>query len=87
MSAQRENLERVSAQIEGYILEFAAAVPLRGHCQFHVEELRQYVADRVKVAPASADRILRALRQQGRLNYRVVNRRASLYELTAPEAA
>ena len=34
------------------------------------------------VAPASADRILRLLRAEGRVDYVVENRRASLYRIT-----
>jgi hypothetical protein len=39
-------------------------------------------------APASADRILRDLRQKGVIDYKVLGRRASLYAVTRlPEAA
>lgn len=51
------------------------------HNEWHVEELRKFVFDNVGgyVAPASPDRILRDLRQKGRVNYIVVSRAKSLY--------
>ena len=51
------------------------------HKEWHVEELRRFVFDKVNgyVAPASPDRILRDLRQKGRVNYVVVSRAKSLY--------
>src|SRR5262245_47580058 len=75
---QQENLDRVSARIGRAILDFC-----RAHKRFYAEELRSYVI-RVtpgKVAPGSADRVLRDLRQRHVLNYRVLSRRESLYEM------
>ena len=78
MTEQREHLERVTARIADAILSFAAA---HAGEQWHVEALRRHVERVVGlVAPASADRVLRQLRVDRRLNYRVVSRRASLYE-------
>jgi hypothetical protein len=77
---QEENLERVSKQIGDAILEFCrtrAANP-----RFHIDELRQFVAARVPIAPDSPGRILRQLRQRGDLDYTIVSRKDSLYELT-----
>jgi ribosomal protein S25 len=78
MSEQRQNIERVSTAISNLVVAF-----LRSHIgkEFHVESLRQYVFSNVQgyVAPASPDRILRDLRQKGVIDYRVVNRRQSLY--------
>jgi hypothetical protein len=49
-------------------------------CQeFHVEDVRQHVLKRVVVAPNSPYRILYELRREGRLDYKVLNRRQSLY--------
>lgn len=74
---QAEQLERVSARIARPILVFCKA-----HKRFHADELRRFVVSQVGVAaPGSADRVLRDLRQQGRLNYVVVSRRESLYEV------
>jgi hypothetical protein len=48
---------------------------------FHVEDLRMFVMQHEPdIAPDSPGRILRALRQEGHLDYIVVNRRDSLYQ-------
>jgi ribosomal protein S25 len=47
---------------------------------FHVDDLRQHVLGQVaQIAPDSPGRILRLLRERGRLDYIVLNRRQSLY--------
>jgi hypothetical protein len=46
-------------------------------------ELAEFVASAVQVAPDSPGRILRQLRRAGRVDYRIVNRAQSLYEITA----
>jgi hypothetical protein len=49
---------------------------------FHADDLRVFVeAATGKTAPASADRILRDMRQSGKINYEVTNRSKSLYRL------
>jgi hypothetical protein len=51
---------------------------------FHAEDLRRYVlAVEPEIAPGSPDRILRALRQEGKLDYVVIDRRNSLYQFRA----
>ena len=78
MSTQAEELARVYKQIAGSIRRFAEAHP---QSTFHVEELRQYVLDEYPtIAPDSPGRILRQMRQDGVLNYVVINRRQSLYQ-------
>lgn len=79
---QTENLERVSARIEGLILAFARDRIAVQRPHFHMVELTNFVGRHQHVAPDSAGRILRNLRKQLRLDYRVLNRRQSLYELT-----
>lgn len=75
---QREELNRVYTVIASAILRFHDEWP---RDEFHVEDLRRYVLSEVAgIAPDSPGRILRELRLKGRLNYRVKNRRASLYE-------
>ena len=74
MTEQQENLERVRSKIAGAILSFR-----RGREMFYIQELHDYVAERYPVAPASADRVLRALRRDGYLNYQVINRANSYY--------
>jgi hypothetical protein len=74
---QRENLERVATRVGAAIIAFCET-----HRRFHAEELRTAVIRATGIAaPASADRILRELRQRGVIDYRVVDRRASLYEV------
>ena len=76
---QEENLERVSSRIEAAIIKFC-----KEHRTFHADELRQAVIrDTGIAAPASADRILRLLRQKGVIIYEVVSRRESLYRVIA----
>ena len=73
---QTENLQRVSAKIGAAIIEFVSGNPT-----FHANDLRNFVAASVAgVAPASADRVLRLLRQQRRIDYVVLSRKESLYK-------
>lgn len=77
---QRENLERVSSRIGRAIVQFCSE---RGAGKrFHADELRNHVTAATGInAPASADRVLRDLRQRNKLGYTVVSRRESLYEV------
>lgn len=77
--AQHAQLRRVRERIEAAVLAYCSA--LSPPAQFHMEDLTAFVQARVPVAPDSPGRILRHLRQRKRLAYRVVNRKASLYEL------
>ena len=77
---QKEHLERVGERISGAVLEFCAV-----RKRFQMAELSDWVRERTGVAPDSPGRILRQLRSVGKLNYRVVDRRASLYEVTRLE--
>lgn len=68
---------RVSSRIGGAVVEFC-----RANRMFHAGELHRHVELATGVsAPASADRILRDLRKRGVVNYRVVSRGESLYEV------
>jgi hypothetical protein len=76
---QEENLERVSSRIGRAIIDFC-----RAHKRFHADDLRKAVISETGIAaPASADRILRDLRKRGVIDYRVLSRRESLYEIVA----
>ena len=76
--SDREERGRVYGKISPLILAFAVDNAGKG---FHAEELRQYVTQYApELAPSSTDRILRQLRQEGRLDYVVINRRQSLYQ-------
>jgi len=73
-----EERARVYSRIAPLIMTFS--VDNAGK-QFHAEDLRRYVlAVEPEIAPGSPDRILRALRQEGRLDYVVIDRRNSLYQ-------
>jgi hypothetical protein len=79
----RDERERVYARIAGTILQFASEHPAG---TFHVEELREYVTALVPgIAPDSPGRILRLLREEGKLNYVVISRAASLYQFRSVE--
>lgn len=53
-------------------------------CEFHADDLRQHVAQATGgAAPASADRVLRDLRQRGVINYEVVSRKDSRYRIVS----
>ena len=83
------DLERVTSRIAKAIMEFIEVAQRRkfstitnddGH--FYADDLREHVTARVgTIAPGSADRILRLLRKRGIVNYRVVSRSQSLYEV------
>lgn len=79
METHGENLERVSVRIAAAVKQFC-----REHRRFHADDLRNYVTEATGInAPASADRVLRDLRQKGQLNYRLLSRSESLYEVVA----
>lgn len=80
--AQDENLERVTERIAAAVLEFCDLNP-----RFHMVELAEFVQERVGVAPDSPGRILRALRQAGKVSYRVIDRRNSEYLIEAKSTA
>ena len=72
-----EHLDAVGARIGSTIIEFCFR---RCGQQFHADDLREYVTRTAgQVAPGSADRVLRDLRQRGAIDYIVLNRAASLY--------
>lgn len=81
-ATQQRELARVSGRIAEAIVAFCRA---RVGETFHADDLRRYVAAEVQVAPGSADRILRLLRQSGRVSYRVEDRARSLYVVEAVE--
>ncbi len=78
---QADNLDRVATRIQNAIVQFCDLYCGR---TFHADQLRAFVTERVgTVAPGSADRVLRAMRQRGLVSYEVVNRAKSLYRVTA----
>jgi hypothetical protein len=79
ITEQQENMSRVSDAITPLVMEFWNTTNETGDA-WHMEELTNFVSQRTTVAPDSAGRILRSLRQQGKLNYRCIERHKSLYE-------
>lgn len=82
MTTHAEEHERVKQAIRRYIVAFADEHAGR---HFHMDDLTRYVRRYVPTAPDSAGRILRALRQEGVIDYRLVSRRDSEYEIPLPE--
>lgn len=80
MTTHTEEHERVKQAIRRHILAFAAAHVGQ---RFHMEELTRYVRQQSPTAPDSAGRILRALRQDGVLDYRLISRHDSEYEIVS----
>ena len=82
VTEQGEQLERVKGRIEKAIAEFFRYRTTNGALEFHADDLRDWVADRVgTVAPDSPGRIMRIMRRQQSINYEVSNRARSLYEV------
>lgn len=79
--SQTAELSRISNNIRGHILAFGKERLAAGQPQFFMQDLHEYIRRNASVAPASPDRILRQLRKDGEINYRVVSRSASHYEL------
>jgi hypothetical protein len=82
-AVQPANLARCKAVIAPVILDFWKGKGTG--TRFHMEELTNFVRARVPAAPDSAGRILRDMRQGGELNYSVVDRRKSLYQIEEVE--
>lgn len=78
---QQAQLHRVTGALASSILRFCRARLATGRSEFYANELREYVQGSHESAPASADRVLRALRRDGILDYVVVSRKDSLYKL------
>lgn len=83
MTEQTEQLNRVATTTKDAILTFInqrlADPGFKG--TFTADQLRFYVTNNVSggVSPSSADRVLRMLRQENKINYIVLNRGKSLY--------
>jgi hypothetical protein len=76
-------LNRVASTTSEAILSFIKArlADTENNGAFTADQLRFYVNNSVQggVSPSSADRVLRSLRQTGKLDYVVLNRGRSLY--------
>jgi hypothetical protein len=77
------NLRRVADAIGASVVAFVEARLRLGVPEFTMTDLHQYVAAHHTTAPDSAGRILRDLKQRGRVNYVLVSRRQSRYRALA----
>lgn len=78
-----DNLERVADRIAGHVLEFCRKLLAQSVSPtFRMGDLTAHVAKYERgIAPDSPGRILRNLKQQGRVGYELLSRRDSLYEI------
>lgn len=74
---QPKHLRRVSGRIAGHIMLFLARLSVGD--EFTLSQLQSWVASQDHGAPDSPSRVLRDLRQCGRVRYSVVSRRSSRY--------
>ncbi len=83
MTEQTQQLNRVAATTKDAILDFInqRLADTENKGAFTSDQLRFYVQNNVvgRVSPSSADRVLRMLRQENKINYIVLNRGKSLY--------
>jgi hypothetical protein len=77
--SQEENLDRVTQKISAAVMEFC-----RPEREFRMTQLAEFVSARVGLAPDSAGRVLRSLRQSGKIDYEVINRQNSVYRIIRP---
>lgn len=78
------NLQRVTDNIALSVLSFCQHVLRHDGGRFHASDLLTHVRTfMLNIAPDSPNRVLRALRLAGRVDYIVVNRAASLYRVVA----
>jgi len=76
-----DHLTSVKARIGKVIIGFCRAH--EGET-FHADDLRRHVSNRVNnCAPGSADRVLRSLRQSGKIDYICTSRSRSEYLINA----
>lgn len=79
MPTTNTNITRTEARLGAAIREYI----IRPGQRFHLSDLTEWVRAKVgECAPDSPARVLRHLRANGVLNYRCINRAASLYEVT-----
>lgn len=87
---QQQNIERVNERIARHVIDFCRSRLGRASLfdnpmarEFRMSDLTQHVKNQgVIIAPDSAGRILRMLRQKGAVSYGVVSRKDSLYRVT-----
>ena len=79
--SQLEHLTRVKNNIGDLVEEFVKWRWSTNQPRFYMRSLHDFIFHRTNTAPASPDRVLRQLRAQGRINYKVIDRKASCYLL------
>ena len=81
--SHEESLARVKRCIGAAIEKFCADRLLLGMPEFSMRDVDGFVRETVKcpIAPESVGRILRDLRQSGRIGYVLVSRRKSAYRI------
>ena len=79
--SQLEHLTRVKNNIGDLVEEFVNWRWSTNQPRFYMRSLHDFIFRRTNTAPASPDRILRQLRAQGKINYKVIDRKASCYLL------
>lgn len=77
-NGNEHHLERVSNRIAPAIFDFCSSHVGQ---EFHMENLVKHIREKLGIAPDSPSRILRSLRQDGVIDYVVVNRKQSLYRI------
>lgn len=87
MTSDQQERARVKSRIGKLIVEFCTERLKHFEGTFFMEELRVYIDRKLAgcIAPDSPGRILRQLRQQGELNYIVLFRSQSLYQIKPVE--
>jgi hypothetical protein len=80
---QKQHLDSVSSRIAGAILDF---MRLHDGLNFFADDLRKHVTAKCGIiAPDSAGRVMRDLRDRGLIEYQVKNRSQSLYHAGSVE--
>lgn len=77
--SQAKNLQRVDARIAHAVVAFWQQRVASTQQEFHMDDVTEYVRLQHQIAPDSAGRVMRDLRQRGKINYEVVSRRDSRY--------
>jgi len=76
-----EQAKKISTAVLEFYQDRLVAKNIAWSGKFDIGELRAYVVARVVTKEDSVDRVLRKLRKQNKLNYVVLNRNASIYQV------
>lgn len=81
LSAHKINMERAESKLTGLIVDWCNRHG-PGH-RFHLGEFTRDILSQQLCSPTSPYRIMALLRKKGLVNYKVVSRSQSLYQLTS----